>query len=232
MPKIRAGGKKIKRIRHMLGAALVFLVAGTIFPPATAQTTDQQPDPRAREFLPYEDQFGTVVRLSNEENYPFRFYGRTLAQVENDGGHRRAREFAPVLEEYPSVLSCLKPDQQRETRPDLSQVDWRKINFILAAEVCVFRIAASYQSVEGFERWLEGQGFRMMGRTARSGPHNLGWVTLEAGRSTKEQGRLFDYGWVDWLLERLFGLHLAETIQIIFDPNGQWVDINLSVTRN
>lgn len=144
--------------------------------------------PAEPDFEPYRDSAGTVVRLSREEMIPFSQYGKPLGP---DTLYYSV--YKRTAERFPDVQSCLADGERVREQPDLTKFDWLKFSRGTEAEVCLFRIATSYRSAEGFAKWLASQGF-----TARSGyiieyrsdrnyPSNLDfivhgrWSVLEKG---------------------------------------------------
>ena len=89
--------------------------------------------------FPYRDGAGLVVRHAGEMVYPFRS-GTQPGQMYSTG--------------FENVLDCLPPVEAAKTKPDLTSYDLENAPSRYAAETCVFRIAASYETPDDMAVWL------------------------------------------------------------------------------
>lgn len=171
--------------------------------------------------FPYEDSVGVVVRLATEADRPFMLYGDTIETSEGV-----ARQYRDAVEKYGSVLSCLKPDQRSTDHPDLAQIDWRQFRSTREADVCLFRIAASYQGPVEFEAWLVRQGFDRVTRgTANSPTRASDGESVQARWSTVDNGILF-YPSIYQRL-RLWGHESPARVQARFDLEGRVIGMRV-----
>jgi hypothetical protein len=81
-------------------------------------------------------------------------FGKTLGPETPHYKHYRR-----AVRRFPDVQSCIADSQRAREQPDLTKFDWSKFENSKFAEVCLFRIATSYQSAQAFESWLGNQGF-------------------------------------------------------------------------
>lgn len=142
------------------------------------------------EFEAYRDSAGQVVRLSHEGAIPFTPYGQPLTrEFTHYHAYRRAAR------QFPDVRACLADSESNQVQPDLTRFDWRKFWRGVQVQVCLYRIATSYQTAEDFEKWLANQGFETSsGYALRYRPdrdYKLGLDYTVSGRwRVREKGAL------------------------------------------
>jgi hypothetical protein len=61
--------------------------------------------------------------------------------------------------DFPDVASCLSRNADKASPNYLEQMDWDRINNVSEAEVCMFRLLASYKNISHATKWFEAQGF-------------------------------------------------------------------------
>ncbi len=71
--------------------------------------------------------------------------------------HRRS------IRKFSDVRDCLVRSEQSKENPNLLLVDWDRVRFDHAAEVCVFRIARSLGDVGPLKDWFDYHGFSVNG---------------------------------------------------------------------
>lgn len=165
-------------------------------------------------FAPYSDSVGIVVRLSNEASEPFRYIGLT------PGEHPPFRAYLISIRQFPDVRSCLSEEEEKAKRPDLRAFDWEAIDGSRDADVCIFRVASSYQGPSELERWFEAQGFRVLGRTYDGGlgdPLDYDEVIVHASWNLEEKGFRFRGSLRSWLFSWL--AH-SLSVAVTFDRAG------------
>ncbi|BBD35586.1 hypothetical protein Amn_04660 [Aminobacter sp. Y103A] len=64
-----------------------------------------------------------------------------------------------ALMDFPDVASCLSRNADKASPNYLEQMDWDRINNVSEAEVCMFRLLASYKNISHATKWFEAQGF-------------------------------------------------------------------------
>jgi len=145
--------------------------------------------------VPYHDGIGLVETFSSEADIPFRFVGKTI------GESPFLRRFVPSVEKFANILSCLKGEARVLHKPSLGDFDWDQIDSDEDAQVCLFRLATSYATIDDLENWMESQGLRVNRRIvgyidAANAPEtivNANWPIKEKGplyRSNMLQGWL------------------------------------------
>lgn len=216
LPERSALGRVTTRSSHFLMARLAtVLVFGLLIHPsesiAAGDGASADPRPPSAEiptwfppegqtlnepgFEPYADSAGTVVRLSIESIVPVTRFGRPL-----NPARPWYSAYREGVDRFPSARSCLIDEERDRPRPDLTRFDWRKVTTYAQAEVCIFRIATSYRTVEGFERWMLAQGLTIgSGYTQRYRPDRnyvggndfatWGRRPLTSGSTTEDPGQ-------------------------------------------
>jgi hypothetical protein len=180
--------KKLLRILHILGkrwvqvcmviAALV-LWAGYGLLDFNNIIKAPTRDPAA--FVAYEDSAGKVVRLSEQKTRPFLRVG----QVESE----TSEHYGDAMANFPTVLDCLQTSEWERPQPDLTKIDWHKIQNGNEADVCLFRIADSYASPEDMKMWLMLDGFvGIECMPHQSGEYRKGWCQMRGGWAVKQKG--------------------------------------------
>lgn len=106
-------------------------------------------------FESYHDSAGEVTQLSSERTTPFLFLGKEVVGSSLEG------KYADSLNRFPSVLDCLD-SAERKKNPDLTNFNWDAIVSNEDAEVCLFRVAASYRTPEAMRNWLTMHGFEVL----------------------------------------------------------------------
>jgi hypothetical protein len=108
-------------------------------------------------FKPYQYSAGQVVRLSDEENQPFSQNGVLIEKSVYVGKNPEGiyDGYMSAINNFPSVLDCLDKSEWDEPQPDLTKINWNKIDNNEEAEVCLFRIASSYAKPEDMKKWFE-----------------------------------------------------------------------------
>ena len=171
--------------------------------------------------FPYEDSVGVVVRLATEADRPFMLSGHTIETSEGV-----ARQYRHAVGSYSSVLGCLNPEQQSSDHPDLAEINWRQFRSTQEADVCLFRIASSYQGVDQFEAWLGRQGFDRITRGIAYSPTLAGdGLSVQARWSTVDNGVLF-YPSIYQRL-RLWGHESPARVQARFDLEGEVIGMQI-----
>ena len=75
-----------------------------------------------------------------------------------------------ALMDFPDAASCLK--KPKLSGPvNLKEMDWDKIDNKEEAEVCIFRLLASYDDLSAATEWFEAQGFRVPENFSSARPH-------------------------------------------------------------
>lgn len=106
-------------------------------------------------FEAYHDSAGEVVRLSSQESEPFLKNGKKI-----EPPHPLAEKYANSLKRFPDVRSCLLKAERSKPQPDLTLIDWNILSGVEDADICVFRIASSYSTMEEMHEWFKTQGFK------------------------------------------------------------------------
>lgn len=101
-------------------------------------------------------------QLSDQSSDPFMFGGRIV-----DESHPRWKTFRRAIRKFPSVESCLKPNDHEEGELNLLDFDWDRVGTGRNLEICLFRIARSLQNVDRLNEWLMAAGFRAGTRLQR-----------------------------------------------------------------
>lgn len=171
--------------------------------------------------FPYEDSVGVVVRLATEADRPFMRLGETVEEDEDV-----ARDYRHAVQKYGSVLSCLDPVQQSSDHPDLAEINWRQFRSTQEADVCLFRIASSYQGADEFEAWLVRQGFDRITRSRGYSATLAGdGIHVDARWSTVENGVLFYPSMYQRL--KLWGHQSPALVQAEFDLEEEPIDMTV-----
>ena len=117
---------------------------------STSESTSATQDPMLRSKVDFE-QFDEPT---SQETHPFLFFGRVMDQT-----HPRWREYQQSIDNFPDLQSCLTGQKRTASDPYLYSIDWARMRRLQDIDVCVFRIAASYESPQEMEQWLLGQGY-------------------------------------------------------------------------
>ena len=168
--------------------------------------------------IPYSDGTGIVSRIATESGHPFLFNGKTVA---NENVRRR---YGETVKKFSSVLDCLKPSERSKAQPELLNIAWNLFTSTQEADVCLFRVAASYRTKDDFANWLKKQDFKV--HTVidnRITGNEEAWIS--ASRSTKEHGALF----YSSILQRLgiMGADWSLSLLARFDHAGQVVGMKV-----
>lgn len=169
--------------------------------------------------FPYDDSVGTVSVFSNEEEFPFLLSSKTIANK------YVARKYRRFVNRFSSVLDCLVKEPNNKY-PDLSSIDWSKIKSTTDADVCLFRIASSYSSVDDFKSWLRHHGF-YVNKDFRPRPE-AGWYQVVGTRKLTEAGDYLFYGSV---IQRILRIHHSMSVTARYDDLHHQV-IGMRVTFN
>ncbi len=101
-------------------------------------------------FVQYSDRAGLVEVIANESTNPFLLNGKSLETLQD---HKE--NYGVAINKFYSVQDCLSENTKEMTNPDLTNIDWNKIDTKEEAEVCLFRIASSYKSPEAMLEWFK-----------------------------------------------------------------------------
>ena len=151
----------------------------------------------AQAFEPYEDSAGTVIRHSSETTEPYLFQGKPAKSHNKE--HIRHR-YAGSIKDFSRVADCLIKDESQKPQPDLTKIDWNKINTNEDAAVCLLRIASSYSKPQDMEQWMELQGFEVVSGIVQAGKYFF----LNGSWDIKKNGVKFSSNWfVKFYLENI-----------------------------
>lgn len=156
----------------------------------------------------YEDQFGKVNTLSEEQYVPFKFQNKTIFN------EHVSKKYKASVHKFPTVQSCLDKEEQSKSKPDLHRFNWTAFRNSKDADVCLFRIATSYSDIEGFIKWLKHYKFDVSTIDKKDPWPKTNIVN--AGRSHRDRKPLFKLG-----LDKLFRFSYSYTIQLHLDENGK-----------
>lgn len=170
-------------------------------------------------FEPYKDSAGLVGRLSDEESLPMLYVGHIVRDSKYE------KLYGSSIKKFQSVKHCLKNSEQRTTHPDLTKFDWRKINNSEEAEVCIFRIATSYNDKTSMKTWLETQGFHSEMRS----PSKKQIPKVHGDWSVEKQGVKFSSNFLNKLWIRFF-VH-SISIGITYKNLDAVSDVNVTLTK-
>lgn len=97
-----------------------------------------------------------------------------------------------ALMDFPDVASCLKKPKTGGS-VDLKEMDWDKIDNKEEAEVCTFRLLASYEDLSPATEWFEAQGFRVPENFSSARPYagRSGTLRVSASHSIRSNGPKF-----------------------------------------
>ncbi|WP_170382534.1 hypothetical protein [Ruegeria atlantica] len=96
--------------------------------------------------------------LATQATDPYMFSGHVVDKHSNKWlSYRRS------IRNYSDVRDCLMKSEKLKEKPNLLKIDWDRVGFGHAAEVCVFRIARSLGDVESLKDWFDYHGFRING---------------------------------------------------------------------
>jgi len=104
------------------------------------------------------------MRHSSEATESFLFMGRHIMNEEQnykDSDIRRRKKYSSYILHYASVLDCLTDNARKMLQPDLTLFDWSEVDTPEAVEVCLFRIASSYDSPQDMGKWFVAQGIKI-----------------------------------------------------------------------
>lgn len=163
----------------------------------------------------YEDQFGKVNTLSEEQYVPFKYQNKTIYN------EHVSKKYKDSVRKFPTVQSCLDEEEQGKSKPDLHRFNWMAFSNTTDADVCLFRIATSYSDIESFIKWLKHHGFDVSTIDKKDPWPKTNIVN--AGRSHRGRKPLFKLG-----LDKLFKFSYSYTIQLHLDEN----DNILTLTSN
>lgn len=96
--------------------------------------------------------------LANQETDPFLFSGKVV-----DGNSNKWRSHKSDIREFSDVYDCLVSSERGKKEPNLLLIDWDKVGFGHAAEICLFRISRSLGNTRRLKEWLDYQGFKVVG---------------------------------------------------------------------
>ncbi len=109
--------------------------------------------------LLWADDLGAPLSYSSEAEEPFLYLG-TSPYVNVYLAH-----LIKHVERFPTALSCLTPEARTSDTPDLADFSWRSMKYREDVQVCLFRIASSYSTMDQMEEWMRSQGMRIGRRT-------------------------------------------------------------------
>lgn len=107
------------------------------------------------------------------------------------------REFSATqkvaLMDFPNPGSCLKKSTSGDAGERMKEMDWNKINNSAEAEVCIFRLLASYGDISRATEWLEDQGLKVGERYSSAHPSvgRNGTLRVTGGHSIRRDGPKF-----------------------------------------
>jgi len=96
--------------------------------------------------------------LANQATDPFMFSGYVVDKSSN-----KWRSHRISIYKFSDVRDCLVFSEQREEKPNLLMIDWDRVGFDHAAEVCLFRIARSFGNIRSLMDWFDYHGFNVRG---------------------------------------------------------------------
>jgi hypothetical protein len=175
---------------------------------------------------PYHDGIGLVATFSSENRIPFRFVGKTIYDKPLYG--RRA--YISSVEKFDNVLSCLSQEARVLEKPSLRDFDWDQIDSDEDAAVCLFRVAASYATIDDMENWMRSQGLKVNRRivqhvSAIDGPETI----VNANWPIKEKGPLYRANIVQGWLNGLTAY--GQSVGVIYREGLGVYSTGVSVTR-
>lgn len=170
-------------------------------------------------FEPYRDKAGQVIKLSAEGTEPLSFFG----EIVKGSGTNRDKKYAKSIKRFPSVLDCLMETERNKLQPDLTQLDWQKIDSEADAEVCMYRVGSSYEDAGAMKEWLKKQGFKVTSFNAQDGK-----VYLSGVWSIPKYGPKFYHNIFDWLWLRL--ISHGTSFGVTYDINKKVIESNITQT--
>ena len=98
-----------------------------------------------------------------------------------------------ALMDFPDVASCLTKDADVALPNYLERMDWDRIDNASEAEVCTFRLLASYEDLSHATKWFEVQGFKVSDGFGSAKPIVApdGTLLVHGGIPFKRMGRSF-----------------------------------------
>jgi hypothetical protein len=135
-----------------------------------------------------------------------------LKDVVKYGGYK---SHIKAVKKFPSVRDCMKSSEQKKPQPDLTQIDWEEITSDAEVNVCLFRIASSYDSPETMKKWLELDGFKGVACMPPTIESQQGWCALRGGWPVKERGLKYNAS----ILDAIFPFTFAYGASIEIDYN-------------
>lgn len=174
-------------------------------------------------FEHYQERAGRVVRLANEETHPYLRFGRKVHVENPTEKHMQSamKKWLPSILRFQSVTDCLLRAERRKPQPDLTAFNWDAINSNEDAEVCLFRIASSYETPEGMEKWLKLQGFDISEYNSKSNENVIVSATLNLSENWPKYGSNFLYTvWIKIIA-------YSQSIDIAYDKNGDVFSVNI-----
>jgi len=177
------------------------------------------------------------VRLSNESNFPYLWYGMRPSEPRGKSEDPNLEEHLRAIEMFPSVRECLLPEEAEKEVPDLSRIDWARIPDVAAVEVCIFRVASSIRSADSVKMWLQNQAFTITDEMQASEAIMRLWqqdsgpgYTFSAGRGISN-GRVF---WGNWYQKHIYYpamLARSITLTITFNSAEEVVSVTTYVSH-
>ena len=144
-------------------------------------------------------------------------------------------EVRAAIEEFPDVVSCLKPDAIKNGVPDLDAIDWHKIRNDSDAKVCLFMIFEQLGGPEPVNAWLGRMKFKLFG------PSEVSWLTpdeekhfgyesqsiigLSANWSLDGQYPIFPTYGIGKYIRR--ALSRAQIIEATWFPDGKLMEVSI-----
>lgn len=137
-----------------------------------------------------------------------------------------------AMMDFPDPQSCVDQDAGNVTPGKLVALDWDKIGSQAEANVCIFRLLATYGDVSMSGEWFEGQGFRTStgGFSAkRPNVNRDGTLRVHAGWSIREKG--LRYKPRNFFIRAFASMANAMSIYTAWSSDGKtllWVNLSFS----
>ncbi|HSF97041.1 MAG TPA: hypothetical protein VLA52_18585 [Thermohalobaculum sp.] len=115
---------------------------------------------------------------------PFRSYGEYLDHhTDLDDAHKIAAL------QFPDPRSCLEGNVAELSPESLKRLDWRKLETVPQADVCIFRLLSSGGGANYAAEWMAAQGLTLRVSTkASSEAYGVGSQTISGSWNIRENG--------------------------------------------
>jgi len=156
--------------------------------------------------------------LSSEDRDPYLVFGKPPLR----------RESKRAANKWPDARSCLIRSERLKERPDLGQIDWRRMLSKSDAEVCIFRIFSSLGKADVSSKWLDYQGFQSVGHRSISVAGKK-FIQVQGYNFPEKSGKVFVSSWSgENLFKRIF-VH-NERIVTEWDLKGVLQSVSYEIT--